>query len=195
MVAWTFFDIPFFGIVMKTDFFQFCVHSWVFQICWHSECNTLTASSFRILNTSVRIPSPPLTLFVVMLPKSHLTSHSRMFQVNDQTIVVIQVIKTFLVEFFCVFLPPLLHLFWSVRSYCFVCYHAHPCMKCSLDISNFLEEISSLPHAIVFLYFFVLFFWEGLLISSCYSLELCIQLGIAFSFCFAFHFSSFLSYL
>ena len=29
-------------------------------------------------------------------------------------------------------------------------------MKCSLDISNFLEEISSLSHSIVLLYFFVL---------------------------------------
>ena len=29
-------------------------------------------------------------------------------------------------------------------------------MKCSLGISNFLEEISSLPHFIVFLYFFAL---------------------------------------
>ena len=29
-------------------------------------------------------------------------------------------------------------------------------MKCSLDISNFLEDISSLSHSIVFLYFFAL---------------------------------------
>ena len=29
-------------------------------------------------------------------------------------------------------------------------------MKCSLGISNFLEEISSLSHSIVFLYFFAL---------------------------------------
>ena len=36
---------------------------------------------------------------------------------------------------------------------------------------------------------------EGFLISSCYSLELCIQMGISFHFSFAFCFSSFLSYL
>ena len=36
--------------------------------------------------------------------------------VSDYTIVVIQVIKTFFVQFFCVFLPPLLNLFTSVRS-------------------------------------------------------------------------------
>ena len=39
-------------------------------------------------------------------------------------------------------------------------------MKCSLDISNFLEEISSLSHCIVFLYFFALITEE--LISNIY---------------------------
>ena len=69
--------LPFFGIGMKTDLFQSCGHCWVFQICWHTECNTLTLS-FRILNSSVGIPSPPLVLFIVLLPKAHLTSHSKM---------------------------------------------------------------------------------------------------------------------
>ena len=63
---------------MKTDLFQSCGHCWVFQICWHIECNTCTASSFRIWNSSIGIPSPPLALFIVMLPNAHLTSHSRM---------------------------------------------------------------------------------------------------------------------
>ena len=79
---------------MKTDFFQSCGHCWVFQICWHIECSTFTASSLRILNgsagilspwgrkesdmtqclhfhfsLSAEIPSPPLALFIVMLPK------------------------------------------------------------------------------------------------------------------------------
>ena len=67
-------------------------------------------------------------------------------------------------------------------------------MKCSLDISNFLEEISSLSHSIIFLYFFALITEEGFLISSC-SLELFIQIGLSFIFPFAFHFSSFHSYL
>ena len=70
--------LPFFGIEMKTDCFQSCDHCWVFQICWHIECSTLTASSFRVWNSSVGIPSPPVALFIVMLPKAHLTSHSRM---------------------------------------------------------------------------------------------------------------------
>ena len=68
----------FFGIVMKTDLFQSCGHWWVFQICWHIEWNTFTASSFRIWNSSTGIPSPLLALFIVILPKAHLTSHSRM---------------------------------------------------------------------------------------------------------------------
>ena len=59
-------------------------------------------------------------------------------------------------------------------------------MKCSLGISNFLEEISSLSQSIVFLYFFALITEEGFLISSCYSLELCIQMLISFLFSFAF---------
>ena len=49
-----------------------------FQICWHIECSTFTASSFRIWNSSTGIPSPPLALFVVILPKANLTWCSRM---------------------------------------------------------------------------------------------------------------------
>ena len=40
--------------------------------------------------------------------------------------------------------------------------------KCSLGISNFLEEISSLSHSVVFLSFFPLITEEGFLISPCY---------------------------
>ena len=68
-------------------------------------------------------------------------------------------------------------------------------MKCSLGISNFLEEISSLSHSIVFLYFFLLITEEGFLISPYHFLELCIQMGyLSFSPLF---FTSllFLSYL
>ena len=58
-------------------------------------------------------------------------------------------------------------------------------MKCSFGISDFLEEISSLSHSVVFLYFFALIAEEGFLISSCYSLELCIQMLTSFLFSFA----------
>ena len=68
----------FFGIGMKIDLFQSCGHFWVFQICWHIEWSTFTASYFRTWNSSPGIPSPLLALFVVWLPKAHLTLHSRM---------------------------------------------------------------------------------------------------------------------
>ena len=68
-------------------------------------------------------------------------------------------------------------------------------MKCSLCISNFLEEISRLSHSIVVLHSFALITEEGFHISSCYSLELCIQMGISLLFSFAFRFSSFLRIL
>ena len=69
--------LPFFGIGMKTDLFQSCGHCWIFQIFWPVECSTFTVSSFRIWNSSTEIPSLPLALFIVMLPKVHLTSPSR----------------------------------------------------------------------------------------------------------------------
>ena len=64
-------------------------------------------------------------------------------------------------------------------------------MKCSLGISNFLEEISTVSYSVVFLYFFALIAEEGFLISPCYSLELSIQMRISFLFSFAFGFPSF----
>ena len=41
------------------------------------------ALSFRIWNSSTGIPSSLLALFVVMLPKAHLTSHSRMSGLDE----------------------------------------------------------------------------------------------------------------
>ena len=41
------------------------------------EYSTFTALLFRIWNSSTGIPSLPLALFVMMLPKAHLTFHSR----------------------------------------------------------------------------------------------------------------------
>ena len=93
VVVWTFF-----GTGMKTDLFQSCGHYRVFQICWKVECRTFAASSFRIWNSSSGIPSHPLALFIVMLPKAHLTSHSRVSGSRcDHTTVVIWVIKIFFV--------------------------------------------------------------------------------------------------
>ena len=44
-------------------------------------------------------------------------------------------------------------------------------MKCSLGISNFLQEICSFPHSIVFLYFFPLFTLKGFLKKGPFSLD------------------------
>ena len=64
-------------------------------------------------------------------------------------------------------------------------------MKCSLGISNFIEEIFSLSHSSVFLYFFALIAEEGFLTSPCYYLELCIQMLIfPFLLCFLLPFCS-----
>ena len=78
VVAWIFFGIAFLWDWMKTDLFQSCGHCWVFQIFWHIECSTFTASSFGTWNSSTGISSPPLALFVAMLLKAYLTLHSRM---------------------------------------------------------------------------------------------------------------------
>ena len=62
-------------------------------------------------------------------------------------------------------------------------------MKCFLDLSNVPDEMS-----IVFpilLLSFALFIEEGLLVSPCYSLGLCIQLHISFPFSLALHFFPF----
>ena len=45
-----------------------------------------------------------------------------------------------------------------------------------------MSDISSLSHSIVFLHFFALITEEVFLISPCYSLKLCIQMGISLSF-------------
>ena len=105
---------------------------------------------------------------------------------SDHTIVLIYVIKTFF-------------LYSSVYSY-------HLFLISSASVRSFIEPIfawnvplvsliflkSSLVFSIVFLCFFPLFREEGFLTFPCYSLELYIQMGISFLFCFAFSFSSFL---
>ena len=48
--------LPSFGTGMRTGLFQSCGHCWVFQMCWHIECSTSTASSFGIWNSSTGIP-------------------------------------------------------------------------------------------------------------------------------------------
>ena len=73
----------FFGIDLLWDWnenwpFQSCGHCWIFQISWHIEFRTFTASTFKTWNSSAGIPSPLVALFTVMLPKAHLILDSRM---------------------------------------------------------------------------------------------------------------------
>ena len=78
VVVWAFF-----GIAFLWDWNE----NWHFPVLWPllsfpnllaHWVHTFTASSFRIWNSSAVISSPPLALFVVMLPQAHLTSHSMM---------------------------------------------------------------------------------------------------------------------
>ena len=77
-VVWTFFGIALLWNWNKNWSFPFLWPLWAIQICWHVEYSTLTASSFKIWDISAEIPSPSLALFLLILPKSHLTSLSRM---------------------------------------------------------------------------------------------------------------------
>ena len=77
-VVWTFFGIA---------FLWYWNENWLFLVLWlwlsfpnllAYKCRTFTASSFRMWNSLGRIPSPPLALLIMMLPKARLTSYSRM---------------------------------------------------------------------------------------------------------------------
>ena len=195
-LVWAFFGIAFLWGWNENWHYQSCGHCWVFQICWHIEYSTFTASSFRMWNSSTGIPSPPLALFVVMLPKAHLTSHSRMS--GSRWVITLSWLSGSW-RFFCSSSVYSWHLFLissaSVGPYHFFPLLSPPSHVMSLGISNFLEEISSLSHSTVFLYFFALNTEQGFLISPYYSLELCIKMGISSLFSFSFSISSFHSYL
>ena len=71
-VVWTSLALPFLGIGMKTDLFQSCGH------CCFPNAGILSAalSQHHLLGFEIAQPgnpSPPLALFIVMLPKAHLT--------------------------------------------------------------------------------------------------------------------------
>ena len=192
----------FFGIAFLWDWNE----NWPFPVLWPllgfpnllTYFSTFTASSFRIWNSS-GIPSPPLALFIVMLPKAHLTSHSRMS--GSRWVITPLWLsgswRSFLYnssEYSC-------HLFLissaSVRSIPFLSLIV-PIFAWNVPLVSliFLKRSLSFPfYCFPLMYFFALITEEGFLISPCYSLELCIQVGISFLFSFAFRFSSFLSYL
>ena len=183
VVVWTFF-----GTALLWDWNE----NWHFPVLWpllsfpndwHIECRPLTASSYRIWNSSAAIPSPSLALFIVILPKVHLTSHSKM---SGSTWVITLSWLSGSLRYFLYSSVYSYHLFLissaSVRSILFLSF-AVPIFAWNIPlVSNFLEEISSLSHPIVFLYFFALITEEDFLISPCYFLELCIQMCISFLF-------------
>ena len=159
--------------------------------------------STRIWNNSTGIPSPPLALLVVMLSKAHLTSCSRMS--GSRWVITpswlsaswksfldsssVYSCHCFLISSASVRSIPFLSFIVSIFAWNFPLVFLI-FLKFSFGISNFLEEISSLSHSIVFLYFFALIAEEGFLISPCYSLELFSQMAI--SFLFSLPFTSFL---
>ena len=179
----------------------FCMQA----VCWtyvlyskFTDILMCSSLSFRILNSSAGIPSPPLPLFMIMLSKAFLTSQSRMS--SSRWVATPSWLSKSWRHFLNSSFAYSCHLFLlssaSVISlWFFVTYHAHPCIKCSLTISNFIDQISGLTYSIVFLYSFALFIYlrRPSYLSFVNSGRL--QLGISFLFSFAFCFSSFLSYL
>ena len=102
--------LPFFGIWMKTDLFLSCGHCWVFQICWHIECSTWQHRLLGLQQCSWNSITSP-SLFTAMLPKAHLTLHSRMALDERSHHYDYLGHEDLFVQFFCVFLSPLLNIF------------------------------------------------------------------------------------
>ena len=96
MIVWTFFGIALLWGWDENWPFPVLWPLLSFVIYWCINCSNLSASSLRVWHCSTAFPSPPLALFIVMLPKTHLTSYLRMSEMNDHTTMVIWVIKAFL---------------------------------------------------------------------------------------------------
>ena len=178
---------------MKADLFQSCGHGCIFLICSHFECSTFTAWFFRIWNNQTYISS---TSFLVMLPKVHST-----WLCSPGCLALVEALP--LVEW----LPLWLSGSWRSFLYSSSVYSCHLSLISSASVRSipflsfikpifewnvplvsliFLKRSLVFP-ILIFLYFFALIS-EDFLISPCYSLELCIQMGISFLFSFAFCF-------
>ena len=130
-----------------------------FSKCWHFECSTLTTSFLRIWNSSAGIRSLPLALFVVILPKAHLSSHSRM---SGSRWVITPLWLSGSWRSVCIVLQCILptssyYLLLLLGPYHFcplLCPTLHEMFPWCLQ---FFKEIFSLSHSIIFLCFFALF--------------------------------------
>ena len=188
--------LPLFWIEMEIDFFQSCGHCRVFRICWHIECSTSAAASFRIWNSLAEIPSPPLALFIVMLLKAHLASCLRLS--GSRWVAALLWLSRSLKPFLCSSCMYFCHLFLiysaSIRSLLFLFFIVFifawniplvsPIfLKRSLVFPIVLFSSISLHYSLKKAFLSLL----AILWSSAFSWVL--------SFPFAFHFSSFHSYL
>ena len=167
-----------------------------FPICWHTECSTFISSSFRIWNSSTGIPSPLLALFIMMLPMAHLTSHSRM---SGSRWVITPLWLSW--SWRCFLYSSSLYLPTSSYYLLLLLVQTISVFYCAIFSWNvlmvsliFLKRTLIFP-ILLFSSASALITEEGFLFSPCYSLKLCIQMGISFCFSFAFRFSSFHSYL
>ena len=113
VVVWAFF-----GIAFLWDWNE----SWPFLVLWpllnfpqllEHWVQHVHSIIFQDLKQHSGIPSPPLALFMVMLPKAHLTSHSRMsssrWMITPSWLS--ELWTFFFVQFFSVSLPPCLNIF------------------------------------------------------------------------------------
>ena len=174
---------------MEIHLFQSCGHCWVFQILWHIEC-----TSFRILNRSTGIPSPPLALFTLMLPKAHLSSYSSILALVGWSHYhcYLEYEDLFLHSSSVYSFRLFLISFASVSSISFLSF-LMPIVPWNVPLISLIILKRSLVFPILLLSsFFALITEEGFLVSPCYSLELCIQMNISSKEKYTFPFTSLL---
>ena len=128
-----------------------------------------------------------------MLPKAHLTSHSRMS--GSKWVIILLWLSGLWRSFLYSSYVYSCHLFLissaSVRSIPFLSF-IEPIFAWNVPLISLIFLKRSLVFPILLLScFFALITEEGFLISPWYSLRLCIQTGLSFLFSFAFLFSSF----
>ena len=72
--------LPFFGIEIKTELSSPVAAA---EFSKFAGIVSVALSQHHLLEFAIEIPSPPLALFIVMLPKAHLSSHSTMSRLGE----------------------------------------------------------------------------------------------------------------